>query len=174
MHFFTKHLLWLTLAGVIPCVKPNDISRIYRKNGIFGTSFLYYYPWSDWYAMHVSADMTACPWKLNHDDHHVYCFYNCHTHTRFPRHRSNPRHDVPRRAPHPSRPHRSSAFVCMTCRLAELRRPSTFYHRHTRLDAVRFLLDLFMRYPDGTAPPIKEGNIKIMDYFFEYVGKVRS
>ena len=36
------------------------------------------------------------------------------------------------------------------------------------------LLDLFMRYPDGTAPPRKEGNIKIMDYFFEYVGKVRS
>ena len=31
-----------------------------------------------------------------------------------------------------------------------------------------------MRYPDGTAPPRKEGNIKIMDYFFEYVGKVRS
>ena len=30
-----------------------------------------------------------------------------------------------------------------------------------------------MRYPDGTAPPRKEGNIKIMDYFFEYVGKVR-
>ena len=31
-----------------------------------------------------------------------------------------------------------------------------------------------MRYPDGTAPPRKEGNIKIMDYFFEYVGKVWS
>ena len=28
MHFFTKHLLWLTHAGVIPCVKTNDISRI--------------------------------------------------------------------------------------------------------------------------------------------------
>ena len=39
---------------------------------------------------------------------------------------------------------------------------------------VRFVLDLIMRYPDGTAPPRKEGNIKIMDYFFEYVGKVRS
>jgi len=37
-----------------------------------------------------------------------------------------------------------------------------------------FVLDLFMRCPDGTAPPRKEGNIKIMDYFFEYVGKVRS
>ena len=36
------------------------------------------------------------------------------------------------------------------------------------------VLYLFMRYPDGTAPPRKEGNIKIMDYFFEYVGKVRS
>ena len=43
------------------------------------------------------------------------------------------------RAPHPSRPHRSSAFVCMTCGPAELRRPSTFYHRHTRLDAVCLL-----------------------------------
>ena len=137
--------------------------------------------------IHVSADMTACPWKLNHGDHHVSCFYHCHTHTRFPRRRSNPRHDVPRRghgssdvaitalpylsftgrwdprlwvphvsdrmvglfasgdphpplrAPHPSRPHRSYAFVCMTCRPAELRRPSTFYHSHTQLDAVCLL-----------------------------------
>ena len=38
MHFFfAKHLLWLTHAGVIPCVKTNDISRIssekwYLKN----------------------------------------------------------------------------------------------------------------------------------------------
>ena len=24
-----------------------------------------------------------------------------------------------------------------------------------------------MRFPDGTTPPRKEGNIKIMDYFFE-------
>ena len=47
--------------------------------------------------IHVSADMTACPWKLNHGDHHVSCFYHCHTHTRFPRRRSNPRHDIPRR-----------------------------------------------------------------------------
>ena len=28
MHSFTKHLLWLTHAGVIPFVKTNDISRI--------------------------------------------------------------------------------------------------------------------------------------------------
>ena len=41
-------------------------------------------------------------------------------------------------------------------------------------EGVRFVLDLFMRYPDGTAPPKKEGNIKIMDYFFDYVGKVWS
>ena len=41
-------------------------------------------------------------------------------------------------------------------------------------EGVRFVLDLFMRYPDGIAPPRKEGNIKIMDYFFEYVGKVWS
>ena len=41
-------------------------------------------------------------------------------------------------------------------------------------EGVIFVLDLFMRYPDGTAPPRKEGNIKIMGYFFEYVGKVRS
>ena len=31
--------------------------------------------------IHVSADTTACPWKLNHGDHHVSCFYHCHTHT---------------------------------------------------------------------------------------------
>ena len=42
------------------------------------------------------------------------------------------------------------------------------------LEGVRFVLDLFMRYPDGTTPPRKGGNFKIMDYFFEYVGKVRS
>ena len=105
--------------------------------------------------------MTACPWKLNHGDHHVSCFYHCHTHTRFPRRRSNPtcKHDVPRRGhgssdvaittfpflsfadrwDHAWGPHRSSAFVCMTCGPAELRRPSTFYHRHTRLDAVCLL-----------------------------------
>ena len=47
--------------------------------------------------IHVSADMTACPWKLNHGDHHASCFYHCHTHTRFPRCCSYPRHDVPRR-----------------------------------------------------------------------------
>ena len=41
-------------------------------------------------------------------------------------------------------------------------------------EGVRFVLNLFMRYLDGTAPPRKEGNIKIMDYFFEYVGKVPS
>ena len=46
---------------------------------------------------------------------------------------------IPRCAPHPSWPHRSSAFVCMTCGPAELRRPSTFYHSHTRLDAVCLL-----------------------------------
>ena len=30
--FSTKHLLWLTHAGVIPCVKTNDISRIGSEN----------------------------------------------------------------------------------------------------------------------------------------------
>ena len=34
LHGTTKHLLWLTHAGVIPCVKTNDISRICSKNGI--------------------------------------------------------------------------------------------------------------------------------------------
>ena len=28
-------------------------------------------PSSDRYAMHVSVDMTACPWKFNYRDHHV-------------------------------------------------------------------------------------------------------
>ena len=32
MHFFTKHLLLLTHAGVVPCVKTNDISRILSEN----------------------------------------------------------------------------------------------------------------------------------------------
>ena len=82
--------------------------------------------------IHVSADMTACPWKLNHGDHHISSFYHCHTHTRFPRRRSNPRHHVPRRAPHPSRPHCPCAFVCMTCGPPKMRRASSFYHSHTR------------------------------------------
>ena len=131
--------------------------------------------------------MTACPWKLNHGDHHVSCFYHCHTHTRFPQRRSNPRYDIPRLGhgssdvaitalpcisfadrweprlwvphvsdrmvglfasgdPHPPDvpliplgPTAPLPFVCMTCGPAELRRPSTFYHRHTRLDAVCLL-----------------------------------
>ena len=28
-------------------------------------------PSSDQYAMHVSVDMTACPWKFNYGKHHV-------------------------------------------------------------------------------------------------------
>ena len=28
-------------------------------------------PSSDRYAVHVSVDMTACPWKFNYGDHHV-------------------------------------------------------------------------------------------------------
>ena len=32
IHFFTKHLLLLTHAGVIPCVKTNDILRILSEN----------------------------------------------------------------------------------------------------------------------------------------------
>ena len=59
--------------------------------------------------------------------------------SRFPRRLSNPRHHAPRRAPHPSRPHRPSTFVCMTCGPPKMRRPSIFYHSHTRLDAVCLL-----------------------------------
>ena len=70
-------------------------------------------PSSDRYAVHVSVDMTACPWKLNHGDHHVSCFYHCHTHTRFPRCRSNPRHDVPRRG-HGSSDVAITALPCLS------------------------------------------------------------
>ena len=28
-------------------------------------------PSGDRYAMHVSVDMTACPWKFNYGDHHI-------------------------------------------------------------------------------------------------------
>ena len=28
-------------------------------------------PSSDQYTMHVSVDMTACPWKFNYGDHHI-------------------------------------------------------------------------------------------------------
>ena len=63
--------------------------------------------------IHVSADMTPCPWKLNHGDHHISCFYHCHTHTRFPRRRSNPRHDVPRRG-HGSSDVAITALPCLS------------------------------------------------------------
>ena len=53
MHFFTKHLLWLTHAGVIPCVKTNDISRILSENGISRISskkwYLYSYKRLSWW-----------------------------------------------------------------------------------------------------------------------------
>ena len=64
-------------------------------------------PSSDRYAVHVSVDMTACPWKFNYG-------------------LSNPRHHTTRRAPHPSRPHRPSAFVCMTCGPPKMRRKIKF------------------------------------------------
>ena len=70
-------------------------------------------PSSDRYTVHVSADMTDCPWKLNHGDHHVSCFYHYHTHTRFPRCRSNPRHDVPRRG-HGSSDVAITALPCLS------------------------------------------------------------
>ena len=63
--------------------------------------------------IHVSADMTACPWKLNHGDHHISCFYHCHTHMRFPQRCSNPRHDVPRRG-HGSSDVASTALPCLS------------------------------------------------------------
>ena len=70
-------------------------------------------PCSERYAMHVLADMTACPWKLNHGDRHVSCFYHCHTHMRFPRCRSNPQHDVPRRG-HGSSDVAITALPCLS------------------------------------------------------------
>ena len=82
-------------------------------------------PSSDWYAVHVSVDMTACPWKFNYGDHHV---SSRDSHDASPTHGTT----APRRAPHPSRPHRPSAFVCMTCGPPKMRRASSFYHSHMR------------------------------------------
>ena len=57
-------------------------------------------PSSDRYAMHVSVDMIACPWKLNYGDHHVSYTSARDSHDTAPTHDTTP----PRRAPHPSRP----------------------------------------------------------------------
>ena len=66
----------------------------------------------------------------------------------------------------------TTTYGCVCRHILECR--FTHFAPYVFSGRVRFVLDLFMRYPDGTAPPRKEGNIKIMDYFFEYVGKVRS
>ena len=66
----------------------------------------------------------------------------------------------------------TTTYGCVCRHILECR--FTHFVRMSFQEGVRFVLDLFMRYPDGTALPRKEDNIKIMDYFFEYVGKVRS
>ena len=43
-------------------------------------------PSSDRYAMHVSVDMTSCPWKLNYSDHHVSSTATCDFHDAAPTH----------------------------------------------------------------------------------------
>src|SRR3989337_1398764 len=47
-------------------IGPLDYNELFIRL-VFSTTT----PCSERYAMHVSVDMTACPWKLNYDDHHV-------------------------------------------------------------------------------------------------------
>ena len=56
-------MVCISLEQVVAWVRLT-IRNIYRL--AFSTT-----PSSDRYAMHVSVDMTACPWKFNYGDHHV-------------------------------------------------------------------------------------------------------
>ena len=47
-------------------------------------------PSSDRYAMHVSVDMIACPWKFNYDDHHVSSTATRDSHDAAPAHDTTP------------------------------------------------------------------------------------
>ena len=51
--------------GTSSSVGPLDYKELFIRLA-FSTT-----PSSDRYAMHVSVDMTVCPWKFNHGDHHV-------------------------------------------------------------------------------------------------------
>ena len=43
-------------------------------------------PSSDRYAVHVSVDMTTCPWKFNYGDHHVSSIATRNSHDAAPTH----------------------------------------------------------------------------------------
>ena len=47
-------------------VGPLDYNKLFIPLAFSTTT-----PSSDRYVMHVSVDMTACPWKFNYGDHHV-------------------------------------------------------------------------------------------------------
>ena len=51
--------------GTSSSVGPLDYKELFIRLA-FSTA-----PSSDRYAMHVSVDMTACPWKFNYVEHHV-------------------------------------------------------------------------------------------------------
>ena len=51
--------------GTSSSVGPLDYKELFIRLSLSTT------PSSDRYAMHVSVDMTACPWKFNYGDHHV-------------------------------------------------------------------------------------------------------
>ena len=51
--------------GTSSSVGPLDYKELFIRLA-FSTT-----PSSDRYAMHVSVDMTTCPWKFNYGDHHV-------------------------------------------------------------------------------------------------------
>ena len=51
--------------GTSTSVGPLDYTELFIRL-TFSTT-----PSSDRYAIHVSVDMTACPWKFNYGDHHV-------------------------------------------------------------------------------------------------------
>ena len=59
-YFYGVHVF-----GTSSSVGPLDYKELFICLG-FSTT-----PSSDQYAMHVSIDMTACPWKFNYGDHHV-------------------------------------------------------------------------------------------------------
>ena len=51
--------------GTSSSVGPLDYKELFIRLAFRTT------PSSDRYAMHVSVDMTACPWKFNYGNHHI-------------------------------------------------------------------------------------------------------
>ena len=67
--------------GTSSSVGPLDYKELFIPLAFSTTT-----PSSDRYTVHVSVDMTACPWKFNYDDHHISSIATCDSHDAAPTH----------------------------------------------------------------------------------------